>query len=159
MKLKEYQALEIGMNVALPISETGIELMQNYMENAIKTAARPSNIGLGLFVKMQADDLASTTRMFKNISKVTTVVDGAFTITFTGINTVAGIYENQLNGESQKEIISDAVLDIAGGAVSLTTTILLATYGTALAPGIGTLIGIIAGLFYEGVAWGLDQLI
>jgi len=51
------------------------------------------------------------------------------------------------------------IFEIAGGAVSLTTTILLATYGTALAPGVGTLIGLGVGLAYEGLAWVIDYYI
>ena len=112
------------------------------MENVIRYSPRPNNIGKGTWAKQVDADVVSMNKAFDYAGYGVTSV-------FTILNTGMGIEENIQNGESTGEIISDAAIDIGSGAVSITTTILLAKAGTAISPGWGTVIGLGVGLFYD----------
>ena len=115
---------------------------QKAMENAIRNSPRPNNIGKGTWAKQVDADVVSMNKAFDYAGYGVTSV-------FTILNTGMGIEENIQNGESTGEIISDAAIDIGSGAVSITTTILLAKAGTAISPGWGTVIGLGVGLIYD----------
>lgn len=122
-------------DIASPFAE---ELLIKSMRNA----PRPNNIGIGIYNKSLEADISLARKGFKNCGYAITGV-------FTVVNIGMGIEENIQNGESTGEIISDAAIDLGGGAVSIGTTLLLAKAGTAISPGWGTVIGIGVGLIYD----------
>lgn len=115
---------------------------QKAAESAIRNAPRPSNIGVGIWAKQVDADVAYMQKGFEYFGYGVTSV-------FTVLNTGMGIEENIRNGESTSEIVSDAVIDVGDGAVSIATALILAKVGTALSPGIGTAIGLGIGLAYD----------
>jgi len=117
-------------------------LGQKAMENAIRNSPRPHNIGKGIWVKQVDGEILYMNRAFNCMGYGITSV---FTIADTGMQ----IDDNIRNGESTGEIISDAAINIGSGAVSITTSVLLAKAGTAISPGWGTLIGFGVGLVYD----------
>lgn len=110
--------------------------------NSILNEPRPHYLGKGIWLKQINEDITS-------INKAFDYLDYGLPIIYTLINTSLKIFVNIENGNSKKELISDAVIDVGSGVVSLTATFLLTKAGTAISPGLGTVIGLGVGLAYD----------
>ena len=121
------------------------------LENAIKTAVRPSNIGLGTFAKQCASELESVSKFSRTSSRILT----ALSYVAITIDVGVGISENISNGAPTGKIISDAFVDIAftGGSIWAAGAIggYIGTYVGFTVPGIGNIVGAAAG-FVAGIA-------
>ena len=117
-------------------------MVEDALVKSMRNAPRPNNIGAGTYTKSLEADI-------KSINKGFTYMGYGLTTAFTVLNTGMGIEENVSNGESTGEIVSDAAIDIGGGVLSITTTVLLTKAGTAISPGWGTVIGLGVGLTYD----------
>ena len=137
-----YQQVTNGMSLAGYSTDVMLPIGEDAMIRAIKNSPRPNNIGKGTWAKQVDSDIAYLKRGGKALGYS---LSAAYTVVDTGI----GIEENIANGESTGEIISDAAIDIGSGAVSITTTLLLAKAGTVISPGWGTVIGLGVGLLYD----------
>ena len=118
--------------------------------SAVKTAARPANIGIGTYAKTQAANIAYLRGADATLSKVfNTLAYGAVII-----DVFYGVEKNLNAGASPEKIVYDAAVDIlvTGGTI-LAAGALGAKIGTAvgfIAPGAGNVIGGVAG-FVIGV--------
>ena len=83
----------------------------------------------------------------------------ALTGVTTAINTGIGMGQNIQNGESAKEIWSDAAIDIGSGVWSIGASAagakLGSIIGTAICPGAGTALGVGIGII---LGWGFNSL-
>ena len=140
----EYDQIQAGLDVAGVTTDILLEVGEEAMKKAIQQSSRPNNIGPGIHDKMIKKEVAEMPKTFNRISY-------AFTAVFTVVETCVGIEQNINNGETKGEIISDATIDIVAGGLSIATTALLATYGTALSFGWSTIIGLGVGLVYDRV--------
>ena len=136
----EYEIANSTMTVAGYAKDIFLPISEELLTRAIRNSPRPNNIGIGTWTKQVDADIASLNKGFKYAGY-------GLTVAFTILNTGIGIEENIKNGESTGEIISDAAIDIGAGVFSI--TIILAEFGTAISPGVGTAIGIGVGLIYD----------
>ena len=140
---------------ALVNSQT-LEAFYNYMYNGIKNAARPNNIGKGIWEKQIKEELQWVENYLGKSSNLSKAID---ILGYVGIvvDVGKGIYENVQNDASQQKIVSDAIVDagfsIGGGALaSAAASAAAGAVAGFVAPGIGNLIGAGVGLIV-GVAF------
>ncbi len=119
-------------------------ITQSAIEKSILNSPRPNNIGKGLWTNQVNTEISSVSQKLNGVGY-------GITSGVAIINAGLGIAENIQNGETNLEIVSDAALDIGSGAVSIGTSLILAKAGTAISPGVGTLIGLGVGFLYDFV--------
>ena len=131
------------------INEDILKAFYEHMRNGILNEPRPNNIGKGTWAKQVDADLKWVDDVLGANSKIAKAVDKLGTISVI-IDVSVGIYENVQSGTDTQRIITDAMVDagvsagagwLAGFAGSVVSTKICAAAGTAIAPGVGTLIG------------------
>jgi hypothetical protein len=154
-------AMGYAWDIGSPIAEKAII-------KSIKNMPRPNNIGKGTWAKQIDANIVSMNKAFNYAGYGITSV-------FTIVNTGMGIEENIQNGESTREIISDAAIDIAGGVFNIGMGVMCAkvgaAFGTTISPILGTTVGAIVGfgfglltgweyasLYDESIAPTLDNI-
>lgn len=148
--------------------DIGSPIAEKAIIKSIKNMPRPNNIGKGTWAKQIDANIVSMNKAFNYAGYGITSV-------FTIVNTGMGIEENIQNGESTREIISDAAIDIAGGVFNIGMGVMYAkvgaAFGTAISPILGTTVGAIVGfgfglltgwkyasLYDESIAPTLDNI-
>ncbi len=156
-ELKKLQEICEALGIVYNSSTISVNALYPLLISGIKKATRPNNIGVGTWNKQISADLkwvddilGPSSKLAKSLEFISNPWFDAATI---GIDVVIGVNENFQKGESGKEIVSDAVIDVGFGAVGIGLSALSvitakalvgATIGSA-APGIGTAVGAIAG--------------
>lgn len=133
--------------------ETSINLGIAAVGWAIKHGAKPSNIGLGLFLKNQTKQLSSLSKASGILSKVSTGV----AIVSIGVSVIEGIVTDINRGYSTGRIISNAVTNTAIYAgITFGSAFIGSKIGALIGsviPGLGTAIGAVVG-FVVGLLFG-----
>lgn len=157
----EYEIASTYLGIAGYAIDITTPLVQNHIKNAIINAPRPNNIKIETWGKYVNNNVAYMNKSFKYAGYGIT---GAFAI----VDASMGWGENVKNGESKDEILSDIVIDLGGYATSAAvsavwdgvSTVALAkigsTFGTVIAPGVGTAIGVGLGI---GVGMLYDRVL
>ena len=123
------------------------ELTQSGLVKAVKTAARPANIGAGTFAKQIRQEIATVEKVGARLDRILKWAPYGSVLIDVGV----GVYQNVNNGASIDKIVYDAVVD-----TELTASIISvsAFAGSLVAGPAGTIIGIAVGV---GLTYLIDM--
>ncbi len=115
--------------------------MEKYLIHSVNNAIRPANIGVGIFAKQQAAELAAISRG----AKFTKNILGWLSVGTIAIDVGIGIYKNIKEESDTKEYILDAAVDVAISGGIIATTFAIGVALGSFVPGIGNVLGGILG--------------
>jgi RHS repeat-associated protein len=139
---------------------TGVDILTEVVQRSVNShvySTKPSN--KGAVILWERKNIPGLTRF----NKCMEIYGYATTATLTFVETAMHAEENIKNGESKLEIISDAAIDVGGGAWSVVSGLagakIGAAIGTMISPVVGSFLGTIIG-FGLGIVIGnkLDSI-
>ena len=148
----------LGIDICSLIMEAGIGVGLWIGAWAVKTGARPKNIGVGIFRQQQSNMLSKLNKYSKWLSKASTFL----TVVSIGVSVFEDIQSDIEKGYPADRVFSNAVTNVAvyscsalisGSSAALAGSLIGRVVGSLL-PGVGNVIGAVVG-FAVGFAISL----
>ena len=148
----------LGIDICSSIMEAGIGVGLWIAAWAVKTGARPKNIGVGIFRQQQSNMLTKLNKYSKWLSKASTFL----TVVSIGVSVFEDIQSDIEKGYPADRVFSNAVTNVAvyscsalisGSSAALAGSLIGRVVGSLL-PGVGNVIGAVVG-FAVGFAISL----